>query len=221
MVRNSLHIPYRRIITNLLIHPDPKGEYKNLWDTYVQHRRKMDMPSGSGASEEPNWAYWKDFSKYINLPRYREPVGSFTKDLLTDSRKLGPEDNYAGQEVEDEDDVVFVEDNTVSFGDQVFVVGTVPSTDPLSSKTWKAPPPAKRRRKETLPSDNELKDMLITLESLIKEDTPKTSQDMMRRSLVDGVQALLMDVSDTSTLARLSVEVLGFVSKRVEELKKI
>lgn len=60
--------------------------------------------------------------------------------------------------------------------------------------------------------------MLITLESLIKEDTPKTSQDMMRRSLVDGVQALLMDVSDTSTLARLSVEVLGFKEgRRAEE----
>lgn len=112
-------------ITQPFICTDPQKEYKNIWDTYLKYRRKMEMPSGSGSSGEPDWVFWKDFSKYNNLPRNREPVGSFTKDLLTNSRKLEPEDNHAGQVHDDAGDIVFVEDTTVSIGDQAFVVSTV------------------------------------------------------------------------------------------------
>lgn len=62
--------------------------------------------------------------------------------------------------------------------------------------------------------------MLNNFENLIKEDTPKTSHDMMKRSLVDGVHALLIYVSNTTKLARLSGEVLAFVAERIDEMRK-
>lgn len=114
------------------------------------------------------------------------------------------------------DEVVFLEFPTVPIGDQTDVT----TTDPLSSVTWKAPKPAKRRKKEPLHPDNGLKDLFINLEKLIKEDTPKTSQEMMRRSLLDGVHAFLIDVSDTNTLRRLSAEVLAFVAERIDDMRK-
>lgn len=58
----------------------------------------MDLPSVSGASEEPNWIFWKDFSKYNSLPRNKEAVGSFTADLFNDARILGREDNQGERE---------------------------------------------------------------------------------------------------------------------------
>lgn len=128
------------------------------------------MPSGSGAADEPDWEFWKDFSKYNNLPRNRKPVGSFTVDIFSDSRDLGQEDNGGALNVED--DVVLVEATTVPIGDQTDVVSNVATIDPLSSNTWKAPVPAKKRKKENLNCDNGLKDLFINLENLIKVDSP-------------------------------------------------
>lgn len=214
-----MHIALNHIIiTDSLIHTDAKGEYKNLWDTYAQHKRKMDLPSGSGASEEPNWIFWKDFSKYNSLPRNKEAVGSFTADLFNDSRILGREDNHSS--VVSVDDEVGTVASGGDVGDPLMSVASGGDVgDPLKSKTWAPTPRTTKKRKADTP-DVGLQDVMKELHNMIKEDIPTTSQEMMRRSIVTGLQAILMDVSDTAILRRLSSELLAFAADRIESMSK-
>lgn len=91
--------------------------------------------------------------------------------------------------------------------------------DPLRSKTWAPTPRTTKKRKADTP-DVGLQDVMKELHNMIKEDIPTTSQEMIRRSIVTGLQAILMDVLDTAILRRLSSELLAFAADMIESFSK-
>lgn len=156
----------------------------------------MELPSGSGAPTEPDWVFWKDFSKYNTLPRARTGVGSFTIDLMAADRELGPEDNNT-REREEEEVVVLEEEEPLT------IVGQRTQSASVGKKR-------KAQQVDGMELMGEVRKMLV-------EETAKTPQDLMIRSILDGMQALLMGVTDVRFLRRISSEVLAYTEEVIDQ----